>query len=265
MTTKNLEPQSSAKVGHSSNPQRKATNMPRTSTVVLPKACDDAESWDRLIEKVKAFRLEALRDSPEAFSSTFTEWQTFDKEFWEARLRNARATQTVSLALPASYPTEAKCELQDILECQWLASAVLIRPEDQDLSKFSASQSPWSSITTESHSTTDQASHSKDRILFVVNGVHVSPAYRGLGVGTSHMAGTIDAGNAIGRAERASEVQYQVRVVSTNISAVKLYQRLGFTEVNEERVMMKEKVKDGVMIPAQEVRILVMDRVEVLS
>jgi ribosomal protein S18 acetylase RimI-like enzyme len=240
--------------------------MPRVNTVVLPKACDDAESWDRLIEKVKAFRLEALRDSPEAFSSTFTEWQTFGKEFFEARLRNPRATQTVSLASPALESlADSRDKLQDVLDCEWMASAVLIRAEEQDVLKFSASQSPWTVTSTESKDTMNQESHAKGMINFFVNGVYVTPAFRGSGVGTSHMDGTIEIGNSIGRTEGASEVHYHVRVVSTNISAVKLYQRAGFATVGEERVEMKEKVRDSVVIPAQEVCILVMNRVETLS
>jgi GNAT superfamily N-acetyltransferase len=241
--------------------------MPGANIVVLPKSCDDVESWDRLIGKLRAFRLDALRNSPEAFSSTYTEWQSFGKEFYEEKLRNPRATHIVSLAsTPSDSTTNVKSTLQDILECEWLASSVLIRSKEQDLSRFSASQSPWESIKPQADNAIDEGSRiDGGMILFMVNGVYVAPATRGSGVGTAHMNGAIEAGNAIGRTEGAPKVHYQVRVVSTNTSAVKLYQRLKFTMVGEERVMMKAKVKNGAVIPAQEVCVWVMDRVETLT
>jgi GNAT superfamily N-acetyltransferase len=237
--------------------------MLSANIVVLPISCDDADSWERLFEKSKAFRLDALRDDPEAFSSTFAEWQAFPREHWIARMTNPRATTIISLASP---PSESTSELQNILDSDWLASSVLVRPEDQDESHHSANKSPWSSTGATSNEASSQSKEANRNILFLVNGVYVKPGARGLGVGTAHLNGSIEAGNAIARAEGVSKVNYQVRVVSTNTSAIKLYERVGFKKNDrKETVQMKEKVKDGVVIPAQEACILAMDRVDTLK
>jgi hypothetical protein len=239
--------------------------MPSANIFVLPKSCDDTEAWDRLIDKSKSFRLAALREAPEAFSSTLANEQTFSKDIWEGRLRNPRATTTVTLSSSLSDSKPAGLDdIHNLLEREWLALTALIRPEDQDVSQLSASKSPWASIATKSNDSAPKEVHNKSTILFVLNGVYVVPNARQGGVGSAHLKGSIEVGNSIARAEGVFEVHYQVRVNSANTSAVKLYQRSGFMISREETLATAEKEKDGVVLPAHEACIWVMDLVVTL-
>lgn len=115
--------------------------------IVLPKSISDRESWDQLIEKFKKFRLDALRNSPEAFASNLAKEQAFSKEIWEGRLTNPRAICVVIVDYPFSgNGADEKTELYDLLEEDWLALSVLIRPGNDAVAFLSSSKSPWESI-----------------------------------------------------------------------------------------------------------------------
>ncbi|KAJ3529599.1 hypothetical protein NM208_g9682 [Fusarium decemcellulare] len=92
--------------------------------VTLPKSLDDPAKWDELIERYKAFRLDALDKSPEAFGSSYAREVAFSPETWASRLNNPIALNTVVLSSSDSEADETTL----ILNSPWLAALTLVGP-----------------------------------------------------------------------------------------------------------------------------------------
>jgi GNAT superfamily N-acetyltransferase len=235
-----------------------SNSKPVTSILVLPKAHDDQGTWDRLVAKHQAFRLSSLKESPEAFASTFATEQTYTKEFWEARMRNTRATTMIAIATPDLPSMQEKSGLNtSLLEGEWLASTTMIRFEGDEIAELSSSNiSPWKRVP-EKGNNESNAKEGERHIVYVLNGVYVIPEARGFGFGTTLLKGALEVGNTLGRKEGATKVNFQARAVATNAGAVKLYEKAGFSVSLKETLVMKKHVALG---STQETEVYIMDR-----
>ncbi|KAF2433941.1 hypothetical protein EJ08DRAFT_646838 [Tothia fuscella] len=223
-----------------------------TRFLVLPRTCDSQESWDELIDKSKAFRLQSLRESPDAFASTLENEQIFACEIWEGRLANPCATAVVAVSVSTRNKAS---DLDVLLESEWLASTVLLRPLEDEVEKLSASASPWSSVTEERE---ERGKMIEDRrVLFVLNGVYVIPKARGYGVGVALLKASLEIGNKMVEGEGAVSAGFQVRVDAANTAAVKLYEKAGFKISLTETIVMK---KNAHKTPPPETIVYVMER-----
>lgn len=210
------------------------------------------------MEKLRVFRLESLRESPEAFASTFENEQAFTKEAWEERLRNPRATTVIAVATP-DLPSAAESAptVTTILEGEWLASTTLIRFEGNEIAELSSSNiSPWKRIPTDTESEPDGGGRGKNTV-YALNGVYVIPKARGLGVASTLLNGALEVGHSMGRSEGAASVNFQARAISVNVGAVRLYEKAGFTVSLKETLVMKKHAAIG---SSQQTVVYVMDR-----
>ncbi|KAM3072366.1 hypothetical protein ACMFMG_009175 [Clarireedia jacksonii] len=234
----------------------KATRPLNFGVLVVPHCCDDADSWDLLIEKSKKFRLDALRESPEAFSSTYEREVSFEKDVWAGRLANVQVTMLVFVKdLDRHNISNDTGKVQTLLENEWLAMTVLHEVEELVFANVPASNSLW-------HKTNgDQQSLSRGNMTFVLNGVYVAPDYRGRCAGSAALEHVFEVGQVMTAERGLPEVQFKVLVDAANDAASKLYKKVGFQEVRREQLHMGEKVKNGRVIPAHEATILVLERV----
>ncbi|KAF2401546.1 hypothetical protein EJ06DRAFT_529649 [Trichodelitschia bisporula] len=129
-------------------------------TFALPRQCASAPAWTALIDKFRAFRLEALRTSPTAFTSSLEREQAFGRDVWEERLRNPGAT--IVVAVEEGVETDA---VDAALQSEWLGMAALIAAQD--------GAAAW------------------------LNGVFVTPAARHRGVGSALLKGCLREGSAL--------------------------------------------------------------------
>jgi ribosomal protein S18 acetylase RimI-like enzyme len=226
----------------------------------LPRSHPDPTTWAGLSNKVKAFRLNSLRASPEAFSSTFAIESEFPDDVWLSRLNNPLASHSVALSIGDSSRSlnDVNDELDNIIEGDWLGVGVLIGPKDDGEKGVSASRSPWANI--QSPAQVEQGE--KTIPLYQLNGLYVMPEARKLGVGKALVDTAFENGRNLERARNGRKALFQVRVESENVAARKLYERAGFSATRQETLLMKEKEKNGMIIPAHEATVLVMERLE---
>jgi ribosomal protein S18 acetylase RimI-like enzyme len=235
------------------------TKPPTFGLIVVPKSCGNANLWDLLIEKSKTFRLSSLKESPEAFASTYEREAAFAKDVWADRLANPQATQFVTVEDVDSRDIgDDLGKVRALVEKEWLAMTVLIEPQDNTVASISASQSPWNSIA--GHNFSSQPSVLTEKITFILNGVYVAPGYRKQGVGIVTLKHVFEVGQAMSKARGKSIVHFEVRVSAANNAAFKLYEKAGFRGTRKEQLQVGEKVKNGIILPAYEAVIIVMER-----
>jgi len=230
--------------------------------IVLPQNRKDEPAWDQIIEKYKNFRLFALGESPDAFSSTFAVEKAFDRNVWAGRLANSRATHLFAIHCPnpADLTTDSG-KMVALLDNEWVAQTVFVEIADSEVAKLAADKSPWHGISQGATVDPDGQQIEKGRVVvLVLNGVYVAPRFRALGVGLTTITASVDTGIMMARSRGFSGAHFQVRVDGDNAPAVKLYERAGFEHGETERLVMGEKEKDGVKIPSREAEILVMHR-----
>ena len=216
-----------------------------TQLITIPKSCEDAELWATLVQKLKSFRLESLQKSPEAFASTYEREIAFSTAQWEARLSNPLATTIVAIRkYHEDDSDEEVTNVQQLEEEEWLATTVLVQ-----------SESPVAGVHTSMES---DHSHTPQAIEFHLNGVYVAPAHRNIGLGRAILQKALQVGQDLARSAGALEAYFKVRVDSDNLAACRTYARGGFQEEAREQLVMPEKMKDGIALPAREATILVM-------
>jgi GNAT superfamily N-acetyltransferase len=223
-----------------------SSTKPVTKICVLPKSHDDQETWEKLVSKLKAFRLESLRESPEAFGSTLANEQAFTKDVWEERMKNPRATSIIAVAVPEGTPLGGDvANIADLVDGEWLSSTVLMRFEGDQIAELSSSDvSPWNHIPKGKESGIDGEGEGK-RIVYVLNGLYVIPRARGLGIGSTLLKEALKIGYAMGRREGAAAINFRARVISANVGAVKLYEKAGFTMSVKETFVLKKHAALG--------------------
>ncbi|KAK7535960.1 uncharacterized protein J3D65DRAFT_626929 [Phyllosticta citribraziliensis] len=190
----------------------------------LPRNCPDPSIWKDLVERQKTFRLMALQNSPQAFSSTYEKEVQFAFETWENRLKDTQATTFVAVAtLESRDPGKrGNLDMSAILAGDWLGHLVLFEiGDDSENSPSKASSS------TESE---DQAGDALPVRRFRLAGMFVKPATQRMGVGRTlleHAIWTI-------RSQVGKDVRFTLVVDADNDAARSLYERSGFRVVREE-------------------------------
>jgi ribosomal protein S18 acetylase RimI-like enzyme len=231
-------------------------NSPIFGVVVVPSSCNDEVLWQRLMQKYKAFRLQSLQESPEAFASTYEREVEFGDEVWAGRLANPQATMLVALptSLAASDTKATSKVVETLVDEEWMAMTVLIQPGDNTGGILVASKSPWE-VAEQAPSTTNESQDIPRSVLFVLNGVYVAAGHRGRGVGKAVLLEAFQVAKVAARTRRASETHLQVRVAAENLAARRLYESVGFRAASHDVI-----VKDANGLPLQrEIVVLVLD------
>jgi GNAT superfamily N-acetyltransferase len=203
------------------------TAPPCYSIVRLPKSHNHLPTWNSLIAKQKALRLQSLLISPESFSSTYKREILFTDADWEARLKNPSAHTLIAVRsirpLAAYKANDDHHDLGtdgDYVEGEWVGSAVLVGPGENPSSAFPT---------------------------FDINALFVLPEARGTGLGAQLIESAASTAQKL--ASGASSVLIRASVAHGNERVLKLYERAGFVERDdapeaalgvEARVLVKE-------------------------
>ncbi|KIW06735.1 uncharacterized protein PV09_02428 [Verruconis gallopava] len=242
------------------------TSLPNTDFIVIPKSCRDASLWSLLVEKSKRFRLNSLKESPEAFASTYEREKAFEDSVWADRLSSLRATTVVGVERFSGMEVKNKDDdsamIRALVESSWQSTTVVVEPPEEALASLSASRSPWHAITTTTDASVEPGPSKK--ITFVLNGVYVAPAFREQGIGKATLHAAVSVGRSIAAARGRHLVHFQVRVDTANTAASSLYEKAGFHEVRREHLNMGTVVRDG-LVRQREAVVAVLDRVDSLD
>ncbi|KAF2739895.1 hypothetical protein EJ04DRAFT_260244 [Polyplosphaeria fusca] len=180
------------------------------TTALLPKTHPDSELWIRLINRQKQLRLQALRLSPESFSSTHDREAAFSNEEWEARLQNPLAF-TFVVARRSDGLSKIEHQRDALVEDDWVGFGVLfaLMGDGKDASNGSGSDN-------------------KDVIEFSIFGLYIVPSERKLGLGRKLIEAMIEHGMTLAKERGASAAVFKLSVASPNARAQRLYEKLGF-------------------------------------
>lgn len=224
--------------------------------VTVPKSCNNGSLWDSLIQKSKSFRLESLRESPEAFASTYEAEVLFEENIWIGRLENPQATTIVALDRNSDNKDhDDTAVVQRLVLDEWLATTVLTDMGELSKSTLDATKPP-SAVAA---STKSEPHPSADTLLFKLNGVYVTPAHRDRGVGQAMIRQSLVEGRDIARSKGYGHALFRVRADADNSAARATYEKAGFPVSAYEKLVIPPRMKDGLMLPAKDATVLIMD------
>ncbi|RFU36047.1 hypothetical protein B7463_g358, partial [Scytalidium lignicola] len=169
----------------------------------------DPEGVQLNVEKIKTFRLVSLQVSPEAFSSTYAREIAFTDDIWVQRLSNPLATTFIAR------------ESGEIV-----STSTILGPLDDDLDKLLLAGNPWTAIA-------DGLTCAGPVLYFRINGMFTHPEARGQGIASRLIKQAL----AFAEARAASlgkEFAVSIAVKAANTAAKALYEKCGFTTVQEE-------------------------------
>ncbi|KAF2267108.1 hypothetical protein CC78DRAFT_531186 [Lojkania enalia] len=203
---------------------------PTYIVTLLPKSHPDPAIWSRIIAHQKDFRLRSLQISPESFSSSYEREEQFSDKDWEARLQNPLAYTFIILKCSKTETeTNKTVDLTDIVDGEWVGMGVLA--------------GPMGDLPGNMREMADEERCTE----FEISGVFVLPGARNLGLGKSLVEATVEHGKSLGKQRGASEVLVKVSAASTNVQALKLYERLGFSVIASDQTDSEEAPDTVVM------------------
>jgi ribosomal protein S18 acetylase RimI-like enzyme len=177
--------------------------------VLLPQSHHNTTTWRNLIAKQKELRLQALRLSPDSFSSTYDREVAFSDYEWEVRLQNPLAFTFIAVELPNDQsPNGDDCVLT---ESEWDGFGVLFGPVGEDGS-----------------SSSDNVTTGQECPTFGIFGLYVLPDVRKVGVGKKLTEAIIEHGKLLAKEKGAGDVVFKISAAPTNVAALRLYENLGF-------------------------------------
>jgi ribosomal protein S18 acetylase RimI-like enzyme len=196
--------------------------------VVLPKNLTDTNTYNKLVNRTREFRLRSLQISPEFYGSSYAQEVDKNVDFWVNRLSNPQALHFV--ALKQDEPAEISND--DFLHKEWLGWVVRLGPQS-GLALSSLHSSPWKTLEQKSEDLQTQ-SDTPTSCHFLINGMFVTPEARGVGLGRVLIEAAIASAEDLARGRGASTMTFSLVVDGDNDSALALYLKCGFEVVKEE-------------------------------
>lgn len=193
-----------------------------------------------LIAKVRAFRLESLQTAPNSFASSYDEEVEMPIERTTQRLCMPQSTHYVAFTLD---PTSTNKHLS---EEDWIGSLATQGPEiETPTDRAVLVLDPWASVQERERISTTQLIESglavRKSLHYHFNAIFVRPNARGHGVGESLIRTAMDVGLELGKASGALEIRHTLALNSDNISALRLYQKLGFKTTHVQMYTLRAR------------------------
>lgn len=188
---------------------------------------------DKLIQRYRNFRLNALKNDPDVFASSYAEENGQPVEYWRSRLANPLAVNLV--ALPARRG-ENWSEIE-LLETEWSGMIVLLGPLAEDTS---ASDSPWSKVPSvafnqssmEASATTGRPD--PETVVYHISGAYTTAPHRRKGVGKALLKTSLLKAENDCRRRNGRYAKLGVHVDTCNAAATQWYEKHGFKIISEE-------------------------------
>lgn len=200
------------------------------------------ETATALGHKYRDFRLLALRTSPGAFAASYEEEARRGLDHTFVRLSNPKATQFVALECHAERESfeSTQADVGELTSSEWHGFIGIFGPLEDSIDQVSAVTDPFVQMTAGTKGTTLHQSPAARRVeaseplRYHLNGMFVSPAARGLGLGKRLIDAALDGAEAKGK-ELSCGVRSTILLDEWNTPAKKLYEKAGFHVISRER------------------------------
>ena len=212
-----------------------STKKRQFTVEVLPNNWVDQVSLQDMATALREFRLEALRATPDAFSSTYENEVQFPMGLWLQRLENPDAWHIV-----ASEHLE-----HDDLENgrdntsrsrRWSGAVVVMAKHI--MKRESAATSPWIQHMPHTSNKSDKQKSESERMGVVshyqLHGTFVHPSARRCGIGTLLIQKALAFVKSTLTEQALPSVRVDVLVDSENTAAKRLYESCGFQYVESD-------------------------------
>ncbi|KIW52790.1 hypothetical protein PV05_08410 [Exophiala xenobiotica] len=189
---------------------------------VVYKLPDPAPDHDTLLEfasRLKALRLQTLKEDPDSWISLYAREADQPQDFWMSRLKDSSATHLVLVSVDSSHDA-SEGETTALLQGEWVGFAVILTPERHQ---------------------NDTANHMESNSSeYLMASVSVRSDVRGQGLGKLLVQAAIQTArnNALEKHNSSSCLTANVR--HGNDHALQLYQKLGFRIVDPDYQGEKE-------------------------
>ncbi|KAL4938057.1 hypothetical protein BDV06DRAFT_201779 [Aspergillus oleicola] len=208
--------------------------------LIVPKTVT-GEDLRILVTRHKILRLTGLQTDPEAFTSTYERELDFDNETWRNRVLNPLGRIFVTLFpesdssdLGIQYAGDATGDVKRLILHPWLGQFTLLGPVLFPNTK-EAEEKPWELFKDFDFERAAQDVRSIPpgaRVVYVIVGMYVLPEGRGAGNGTRLLQAAVTAVDEE-RSQMGVHVTVSVLVSQENLTARRLYERVGFVARGE--------------------------------
>ena len=201
----------------------------------LPKQWIDEDALNHTAKLLRHFRLQSLKDTPDAFASTYEKEIEFAPEIWLQRLKNPDALHLVA-TIHKNEENTTLCGDETLNTAGWLGLLVLITKHGSK--RQPARASPWGYNWSQELNTSGYAERGRynveDRTYYQLNGMFVHPVVRRYGLGKLLIQKAIVYIKSTSEEHKLPSCRVDVLVDSWNSAAMGLYQSCGFERVGED-------------------------------
>ncbi|KAH1888277.1 hypothetical protein KXV31_001570 [Aspergillus fumigatus] len=152
-----------------------------SNIVLIPQEFPTVKERDKIVDLYKHLRLAGLKQDPEAFSATYETEAEFPHEKWLARIENPQARTFIALDDGETVPSTGNA-LTALLSSEWLGTVTIVGPRLAFSSEIDLS-APWRVFEEGDRYTTPQADDRNVVAVYMIAGMFVLPASRGMGNG----------------------------------------------------------------------------------
>ena len=198
--------------------------------LLVPQGPTPASTLQKLGERYRTARLRALREDPDAFSSTYEREVQFEPEEWVKRLQNPEAKTFVAIRLPAADTETGEplsvSHAEKLAENEWLGMIVLIGP--RTLSPADC-LTPWKPFTTSQKDGNATTSTFADQeITYFAVSMFVFREMRRQGLGRKLIEISLDTARQDAASLKATKLTIGLVLAAENTAAMDLYRKCGF-------------------------------------
>ncbi|KLJ06326.1 hypothetical protein EMPG_10258 [Blastomyces silverae] len=215
----------------------------QTKVICIPQTLL-ASSIGALCQRYKTARLRALKEDPQAFSSTYDKESKFEDKTWAERLQNPQAKTFVAVRTEAIGGIEIS-EIEQLSANEWLGMVVLFGPRALP-ADGSESRNPWKHFLAPSNlnQPSDPATIADSEAAYVAFSMFVLAEARRQGLGRKLVQASVEAARAEAMSMRATRANIGLWAEAQNEAAQRLYEGCGF------RFLPHDPVLDALEHPA---------------
>jgi ribosomal protein S18 acetylase RimI-like enzyme len=229
---------------------------PTFTVVAMPRLPPDTQGDAfsiELAQKSRAFRLHALKTAPEAFAASYEVESQRGLDQTIERLSKPKAINIAALAIEEDNKMFEQGKHADLLLTQnWIGITALVGPQESSLAAISAKSDPFSQVTASRNpaapkigvQTSEEAGAERERLRFHIAAVFVDPSARGQGVGSTLLKFVLKKAEEFTRGVQ-SGFACTILVDSNNMAARRLYEKVGFRAVGDERYVQQPRALAG--------------------
>jgi ribosomal protein S18 acetylase RimI-like enzyme len=208
--------------------------------VLIPQEYSNVSTLKSTAKAFRELRLQALRNEPASFSSSYTTESQLPPSFWADRLQNPQA-RTFAL-INRHVRTDPLPDPESMFDRPWLGMLVLLGPKVVDLDAYD-NGSTWKTILTENPLIRDEAqpietrmglSSTNNALAYHIVAVYIAPGVRRRGFAKELVSSALACTKQDLKGKGCHKGLCTVGVAKDIVAARKTYESMGFIAVAED-------------------------------